>query len=119
MIKNITLEQILTLITFLISIISAVEYLCIRFKKNIKNIIKNELSELTIKIKDLEEQNKELELNTNKNFLVRFLSDIEQGNQIYKVEEERFYETYKRYHNLGGNSYIDHQVEKLKKEGKL
>ena len=58
-------------------------------------------------------------LYTDKNFLVRFLADVEQGNKIDEVEKERFYEVYKNYRELGGNSYIAHKVEKLQKEGKL
>ena len=61
----------------------------------------------------------QVQLYTDKNFLVRFLADIEQGNKIDEVEKERFYEVYKNYRELGGNSYIAHKVEKLQKEGKL
>ena len=61
----------------------------------------------------------DVKLYTDKNFLVRFLADIEQGNKIDEVEKERFYEVYKDYKGLGGNSYIQHKVDKLQKEGKL
>lgn len=60
-----------------------------------------------------------VQLYSDKNFLVRFLADIEQGNKVDEVEKERFYEVYKDYIELGGNSYIQHKVEKLQKEGKL
>lgn len=60
-----------------------------------------------------------VQLLSDKNFLVRFLADIEQDNKIDEVEKERFYEVYKDYRELGGNSYIAHKVEKLQKEGKL
>ena len=60
-----------------------------------------------------------VQLLSDKNFLVRFLADVEQGNKIDEVEKERFYEVYKNYRELGGNSYIAHKVEKLQKEGKL
>lgn len=60
-----------------------------------------------------------VQLLSDKNFLVRFLADIEQNNKIDEVEKERFYEVYKDYRELGGNSYIAHKVEKLQKEGKL
>ena len=60
-----------------------------------------------------------VQLYSDKNFLVRFLADIEQGNKVDEVEKERFYEVYKDYRELGGNSYIQHKVEKLQKEGKL
>ena len=39
--------------------------------------------------------------------------------KIDEVEKERFYEVYKDYRGLGGNSYIQHKVDKLQKEGKL
>ena len=61
----------------------------------------------------------EIEVSSDKNFIVRFLADIEQGNEIDEVERERFYEIYQRYKELGGNSYVSHKVEKLQKEGKL
>lgn len=61
----------------------------------------------------------DVKLYTDKNFLVRFLADVEQGNKIDEVEKERFYEVYKDYRGLGGNSYIQHKVDKLQKEGKL
>lgn len=61
----------------------------------------------------------DVQLYTDKNFLVRFLADVEQGNKVDDVEIERFYEVYKDYKDLGGNSYIQHKVEKLQKEGKL
>lgn len=61
----------------------------------------------------------DLELQTDKNFLIRFLADIEQDAKIDEIEWEHFWKTYEQYHKLGGNSYIDHKVEKLKKEGKI
>lgn len=62
---------------------------------------------------------KELQLQTDKNYLVRFLADVEKGEEVDETEMEHFYYTYESYHKNGGNSYIDHKVEKLKKEGKL
>lgn len=56
---------------------------------------------------------------SDKNFLVSFLARVENGLIIDEVEKERFYEVYKDYRELGGNSYIAHKVEKLQKEGKL
>lgn len=71
------------------------------------------------KLKPINTRLNEIEVSSDKNFIVRFLADIEQGNQIDEVERERFYEIYQRYKELGGNSYVSHKVEKLQKEGKL
>ena len=95
-----------------------------------KKILDKSLKPFNDKIDKLEENRKEqhqetlskiddVKLYTDKNFLVRFLADVEQGNKIDEVEKERFYEVYKDYRGLGGNSYIQHKVDKLQKEGKL
>ena len=95
-----------------------------------KKILDKSLKPFNDKIDKLEENRKEqhqetlskiddVKLYTDKNFLVRFLADVEQGNKIDEVEKERFYEVYKDYKGLGGNSYIQHKVDKLQKEGKL
>ena len=57
----------------------------------------------------------ELQLQTDKNFLVNFLARVENGLLIDETELEHFYFTYDDYHKNNGNSYIDHKVEKLKK----
>ena len=72
-----------------------------------------------IKLKPINTRLNEIEVSSDKNFIVRFLADIEQGNEVDEVEKERFYEIYQRYKELGGNSYVSHKVEKLQKEGKL
>ena len=95
-----------------------------------KGILNKELKPFKDKIEDMEKDRKDqhnetlqkiddVKLYTDKNFLVRFLADVEQGNKIDEVEKERFYEVYKDYKGLGGNSYIQHKVDKLQKEGKL
>ena len=106
--ENITFEQVATILAFLVGFLGSIEAVTFKLNKKIEKI----LEPVNKKIDNLE-------LTTAKNFLVRFLSDAEQRSIIDEVEWERFYETYKRYHELGGNSYIDHKVEKLKKEGKI
>lgn len=106
--ENITIGQIAIALSFLVGLTISVEAISLRFNKKIEKI----LEPINKKIDNLE-------LSADKNFLVRFLSDVEQDTIIDEIEWERFYETYKRYHDLGGNSYIDHKVDKLKKEGKI
>ena len=100
------------------------------FTKILQDNLKENLNPFKDKIKELEKARivqhqdtinriNNVQLYSDKNFLVRFLADIEQGNLVDEVEKERFYEVYKDYKELGGNSYIQHKVEKLQKEGKL
>lgn len=106
--ENITLGTIATYVAFLVALIGGFEFLLARFNKLFDN-----------KLKPINTRLNEIELSSDKNFIVRFLADIEQGNQVDDVEKERFYEIYQRYKELGGNSYVAHKVDKLEKEGKL
>lgn len=106
--ENITLGTIATYVAFLVALIGGVEFLLARFNKLFDN-----------KLKPINTRLNEIELSSDKNFIVRFLADIEQGNLVDEVEKERFYEIYQRYRELGGNSYIKSRVDKLTSEGKL
>lgn len=106
--ENITIGQITTIIVGVGALISGVEFLLIRFNK----LFDRKLAPINTRLN-------QIELSSDKNFIVRFLADIEQGNQVDEVEKQRFYEIYQRYRELGGNSYVSHKVEKLQKEGKL
>lgn len=106
--ENITIGQITTIIVGVVALISGVEFLLIRFNK----LFDTKLAPINTRLN-------QIELSSDKNFIVRFLADIEEGNQVDEVERERFYEIYQRYKELGGNSYVSHKVDKLQKEGKL
>ena len=106
--ENITIGQIITVVVGLGALISGIEFLLVRFNKI-----------FDIKLKPINNRLNEIEISSDKNFIVRFLADIEQGNVVDEVEKERFYEIYKRYKELGGNSYVEHKVDKLQKENKL
>lgn len=103
-----TLEQLATILGGIVGVIVSIEFLLARFNKI-----------FDIKLKPINTRLNDIELSSDKNFIVRFLADIEQGNEVDEVEKERFYEIYQRYKELGGNSYVSHKVEKLQKEGKL
>lgn len=58
----------------------------------------------------------ELDKSTCKNFLVRFLRDVERGETLDEVEKERAYETYTHYIKiLDGNGYIKKKWNKVMK----
>ena len=105
--ENITLGQIGAFLTFLVGFIGAIKYL--------SNVIKTQLDKA---LKPINESIKELDISSCKNFLVRFLADVEQGNELDEVEKERVYEIYDHYTNdLKQNSYIHKRWEELM-EGK-
>lgn len=106
--ESITLGQILGVLTFIVSFIGAVTYL--------SNILKKQVDKT---LKPIQDSIKELDVSQCKNFLVRFLADIEQENEIDEVEKERAYEIYDHYTNdLNQNSYIHKRWEELMVQNK-
>ena len=101
--EQITLGQILGALTFIVSFIGALSYLSNVLKKQVKKTLQ-----------PIEDSIKELDVSQCKNYLVRFLADIEQGNEVDEVEVERAYEIYDRYTNeLKQNSYIHKRWQSL------
>lgn len=101
--ENITIGQISAILTFLVTFLGSIIYL----SKFIKKMLDKAFSPINEKI-DI------LDVNQCKNFLVRFLADVEQGNELDEVEIERAYEIYDHYTNdLKGNSYIHRRWQQL------
>lgn len=104
---NITLGQISTFLGILAGIITSGSIIIVFIQKNLEKVLKNELKPISSQIKNLD-------VSQCKNFLVRFLADVEQGNELDKVEIERAYEIYDHYVNdLKQNSYIHNRWESL------
>lgn len=128
--EQITIGQIIDFAIRLAAFIGAVGVIIKVVMSSFTKVLKKELKPFEDKIEELEEARvvqhqdtidriNNVQLYSDKNFLVRFLADIEQNNKVDEVEKERFYEVYRDYKDLGGNSYIQHKVEKLQREGKL
>ena len=118
-----TVGQVLAItgggIAGLVAFIKGVEYLWVKLKRGATRMMQNALAPTNAKIDSLDRKISEVDLNQCKNFLVRFLADVEQDKPIDEVEKERFFETYQHYVASGGNSYIHDKVESLKRAGKL
>ena len=107
MIENITLGQVATFLGLLAGIITSTGVIISFVTKALKKTIKNELEPISDNIKMLD-------VSQCKNFLVRFLADVEQGNELDQVEMERAYEVFDHYTNdLKQNSYIHTRWEQL------
>lgn len=117
--ESITIGQIALVIAFLVAFIKGIEYLYVLSSKGAEKWFKRLLKPMEDKLDTIDAKTNSIDLGACKNFLVRFLADVEQENKIDEVEKERFYEVYEHYTKLGGNSYIHDKVEKLKKENKL
>ena len=120
---GITLGQIMQFLAWMAAVIGTTGVVYKFFqsatKKFFGRLLSGQLLPLRVKLDAISDSIVDVDMTTCKNFLVRFLADIEQGNPIDEVEKERFHEVYARYQRLGGNSYIHNKVEKLKAERKI
>lgn len=117
--ESISLPDIGAMVGFLVALITGVAFLMNTFKKWIKDSLKDELDPLKEKLSSMEKDLEEVDMENTKNFLVRFLADVEQGNMIDEIEKERFWEQYERYTKKGRNGYVKRKVDKLKEKGLL
>lgn len=103
--ENITLGQISNLLLFIVELGGVTITIIVAMKK----ILNKQLEPINQKID-------KLDLNDCKNFLVRFLADVERGQAMDEVEEKRAHDVYDHYRkDLKGNSYIEDKWNKLMK----
>lgn len=119
MLGNLTLNDISVEIMFLVGLIGGIGYLHKSLKDWLEKLLDEKFKAITTKINDLEVKMDKMDLEACKNFLVRFLADVERGDDITEVEKKRFWDEYEYYVKHGGNSYIHEWTEKLKKKGLL
>jgi len=124
--EQITLGQIGTIVAFLVTLITGLGFLLKKLKEFISNSLTKEFEDIgkrfdTIdgKMDELSSRIEDTDMNATKNFLVRFLADVEQGQILDGVEWARFWEQYDHYTKCGGNSYIKEKVEEFKTKGLL
>lgn len=116
---NITINQIAAGIAILVALVSGVTYLTRQLKDWIEKLLESKFKALNVRIDSIEGKIDKVDMETCKNFLVRFLADVENGAVILDPEKQRFWEEYEHYINNGGNSYVKEWVARLKKKGYL
>jgi len=101
--EHITIGQISTFLALIVGLLGSVKYLSNELKKQVEKTLK-----------PINDNIKELDVSQCKNYLVRYLKDVEQDNKLDEVEIERAYEIYDHYTNdLKQNSYIHKRWEEL------
>ena len=117
--ESVTLGEIANILIFIAGIITAGGVIAGFMSKRFGKVMSEQLKPLNDKIDNLTTSVDSVSMENCKNFLVSRISELESGEKLDKVVEERFWENYDHYTKLGGNSYIHTAVEKLKKENKL
>ena len=119
-IQNITLLEISVIVLFIVGLIRGVQELKKSIKEFIQKLLVDQFQEVNDKLDGMQATISTLDKQTCKNFLVRYLADIERGYPIFESEQQRFWEEYDHYiDDLHENSYIKEWVARLKEEGKL
>ena len=119
-IQNMTLLEVSVILLFIIGLIRGVQELKKSIKEFLQKLLVDQFKEVNDKLATMQTSITKLDKQTCKNFLVRYLADIERGECIYDAEQRRFWEEYDHYiEDLHENSYVKEWVAKLKKEGKL
>ena len=114
--ENITIGQTIDFTILIGSLIGAVTVIIVTVNKIIDRQFKKRCDGMMCEMNQIKTDIKTMDIGQCKNFLVRFLKDIEQGNEVDEVEKERAAETYDHYKDdLGQNSYIHDKWEKLMK----
>ena len=116
---NITIGQIAAFLGLIAGILTSASAIMLFIQKSLKKVLKNELEPMSIQINEINKNVNTIDVAQCKNFLVRFLADVEQGNDLDEVEKERAYEIYDHYTNdLKQNSYIHKRWNELMEKGK-
>lgn len=119
-VQDLTLEEISVAVLFVVGLIGGVNYLKKAIRDLLEKLLQDQFVKVNKKLDTMQTSIKTLDVQATKNFLVRYLADIERGNVIYDSEKQRFWEAYDHYINeLKENSFIKEWVAKLKEEGKL
>lgn len=119
-VKNITLLDISVIVLFVVGLIRGVQELKKSIKEFLEKLLADQFKGVNAKLTDMQSSINVLDKQACKNFLVRYLADIERGDMIYDSEKQRFWEEYDHYiKDLGENSFIKEWVARLKEEGKL
>ena len=121
--ENITLGQIGSAVAFVVALITGVGYISSRMKKFISTAMDDQMKDIDKRFDDIDTKMDGLSATLNvvdmescKNYLVQFLSEVERGQLIDAIEKERFWEQYEHYQKIGGNSYIKRRVEELREK---
>ena len=109
---QITLGEVAAAVTLIGGLITGVSVLMQTTKKWIKESLEDQLNTIT-------ERLDQVDMESCKNYLVSYLSDVEHGKDPGELEKQRFYEEYQHYQKIGGNSYIKHKVDELQAKGLL
>lgn|SRR5574344_2753219 len=121
--EQITLEQLIHFITMVAGVITGGGIIYGFWSNQMKEKVAEQLEPINNKLDKINDLLTTVQYDNCKNYIVEYLAKYDcVGNNcpvITTEETQRFWENYRTYEDLGGNSYVHNKVEKLKSDGKL
>ena len=119
MIQNITIEQVVATLVFILLAINTTASLLEKFKNPIEKKLAKTLEPLQEELTNIRNELKSETLSRCKYDLISIMTKIENGYKPLIEEKRLLYEIKELYNANGGDSYVDDMFDNLKKEGKL
>lgn len=108
-IEQITVADIVSFIIGLVAFVKAVEYITKGLSVNLLNTVRKSIEPISRRLDDIDKEQ-------CKNYLIQCFHE---DRNLSEFEKQRVHEVYQRYRDLGGNSYIKEEFERLQDEGKF
>lgn len=117
--NSITVGEIAAFIALLAGLITGLGIISRLVGKAASQWLSRSLEPISAKLDTIDTRFNSFDMDRCKDYLVAFIGKIDRGYSPSDTEIERFFENYDRYQELGGNSYVKTEVERLKKSGLL
>jgi len=114
--ENITMGQFAAAIALIVALITGIKYLNKTIKEWINAALNDRFHNLEQKISEQDQKLNELDIDECKNYIILFISKVNNGERIEDIELQRFYSLYEHYLDKGENSFIKTKVEELKEK---
>ena len=114
-----TIGQLAAAIALVAGIITGLGVISKLVSKAASNWLQKSLEPICEKLDSIDSRFDAFDMDRCKDYLVQFVGRIDRGYEPSVTELERFYENYDRYTELGGNSYVKTEVQRLSAAGKL
>ena len=114
--ENLTIGQFAAALAFIVALITGIKYLNKTIKEWINSALNDRFKLLEQKIDVQDKKLDKLDIDECKNYIILFISKINNGDTIEDIELQRFYSLYEHYLDKGENSFIKTKVEELKEK---
>lgn len=116
LIDQIKVTDVVAIIIGVATFLKAVEYLSKDFYNKIGNSIMENTEPLNRRLDEIEANINKADKEQCKSFLTQYLNV---DRDLKETEKQRIYEVYQHYRELGGNSYIKEEFERMQDKGKI